>query len=242
MDDLRNLQSADKKSAIGSMFDNIAFRYDFLNRLLSFGIDRSWRKKAIKIISGACSDPEHILDVATGTGDLAIAAMKLSPSHITGIDISVRMLEEGRDKIRKRGLSDKIDLVEGDAEKIIFKDNSFDVAMVAFGVRNFSDPLKGLSEMKRALKKDGIIMVLEFSKPSGLLFNRLYNFYFLSILPFVGKIFSKDVTAYRYLPESVMQFPDNKQFINMLKQAGFTSIEQRRLTCGVASIYTGRKS
>ncbi len=225
----------------GPMFDSIATRYDFLNHFLSFGIDRSWRKKAIHEISLINPHPTKILDVATGTGDLAIAALKLNPDHVTGIDISGKMLEAGREKLRKRALQDRIDLVECDSENIIFSDGTFDVAMVAFGVRNFTDPLKGLSEMGRILKLGGVIMVLEFSKPSLTPFKQFYNFYFLKILPLIGKIVSKSDYAYRYLPESVMQFPDNERFIALLEKAGFTSARQKKLTGGVASIYIGRK-
>jgi demethylmenaquinone methyltransferase/2-methoxy-6-polyprenyl-1,4-benzoquinol methylase len=228
-------------AAVASMFDSIAFRYDFLNHFLSFGTDRRWRKRAINIISGKYIDP-RILDVATGTGDLAISAMKLEPVHITGIDISDKMLEIGREKIRERGLSDKIDLQHGDSEMIPFSDNTFDVDIVAFGVRNFSDPLKGLCEMQRVLRPGGMIMVLEFSKPSGFPFKQVYNFYFYSMLPFIGRIFSRNRNAYRYLPESVMQFPDNEMFIELLMKAGFSGINQERLTGGIACIYTGTKS
>ena len=156
----------DKRAAVESMFDSIAWRYDFLNHFLSFNFDRLWRRRAIKIISKSYKSP-YILDVATGTGDLAIAAMKLNPCKISGIDISSKMLEIGSEKIKKKGYSGKIDLICGDSEKIPFDDNIFDVAMVAFGVRNFSDPLKGLSEMSRVIRDGGMIMVLEFSKPSG---------------------------------------------------------------------------
>jgi demethylmenaquinone methyltransferase/2-methoxy-6-polyprenyl-1,4-benzoquinol methylase len=235
----KNLQE-DKKAAVESMFDSIAWRYDFLNHFLSFSIDRSWRKKAIKEISKFTEKPA-ILDVATGTGDLAIAAMKLNPSKITGIDISSKMLEFGRRKIESRGLSDRIELIQGDSENIPFGDNCFDVAMVAFGVRNFSDPLKGLTEMNRIVRSRGMIMVLEFSKPSGFLFRNIYNFYFRNILPFFGKLFSKDKSAYKYLPDSVMKFPDNEEFLRLLKQAGFSGNRQIKLTGGVASIYTGIK-
>ena len=225
----------------GSMFDSIAPRYDFLNHLLSFGIDRSWRRKAIKEISLINPHPAKILDVATGTGDLAIAALKLNPDHITGIDISEKMLEAAKEKLRRRALQDRIDLVEGDSEKILFSDGSFDVAMVAFGVRNFINPLTGISEMQRVLRKDGLIMVLEFSKPSGPPFKHIYSFYFLKILPVIGALFSKSNYAYRYLPESVMQFPDNEKFIALMEKAGFYSVKQKKLTGGVASIYTGLK-
>lgn len=230
----------EKKAAVESMFDSIAWRYDFLNHFLSFNIDRFWRRRAIKIISESYKSP-FILDVATGTADLAIAAMKLNPSKITGIDISHKMLEIGKEKIRRKGFTGKIELVPGDSENIPFSDDNFDVAMVAFGVRNFSDPVRGLKEMNRVIRKSGMIMVLEFSKPSGFPFKPIYNIYFRNILPFFGRLFSKDKAAYRYLPESVMKFPDNEEFLKLLIQAGFSGIHQVKLTGGVASIYTGIK-
>ena len=230
----------DKKAAVESMFDSIAWRYDFLNHFLSFNFDRLWRRRAIKIISKSYRTP-HILDVATGTGDLAIAAMKLNPSGISGIDISRKMLDIGKEKVKRKGFSGKIDLMTGDSEKIPFDDNVFDVAMVAFGVRNFSNLLKGLSEMKRVIRDGGMIMVLEFSKPSGFPFKPLYNFYFRRILPLFGRFFSKDKAAYRYLPDSVMKFPDNEEFLKLLVQAGCSDTHQIKLTGGVASIYTGIK-
>jgi demethylmenaquinone methyltransferase/2-methoxy-6-polyprenyl-1,4-benzoquinol methylase len=230
----------DKKAAVELMFDSIAWRYDFLNHFLSFNFDRLWRRRAIKIISKSYRTP-HILDVATGTGDLAIAAMKLNPSGISGIDISRKMLDIGKEKVKRKGFSGKIDLMTGDSEKIPFDDNVFDVAMVAFGVRNFSNPLKGLSEMKRVIRDGGMIMVLEFSKPSGFPFKPLYNFYFRRILPLFGRFFSKDKAAYRYLPDSVMKFPDNEEFLKLLVQAGCSDTHQIKLTGGVASIYTGIK-
>jgi demethylmenaquinone methyltransferase / 2-methoxy-6-polyprenyl-1,4-benzoquinol methylase len=235
----QNMQE-NKRSAVESMFNSIAWRYDFLNHFLSFGIDRMWRKRAIRIISSKYQNP-HILDVATGTGDLAIAAMKLNPAGITGIDISGNMLEMGREKIQKKHLAAKIKLLQADSENIPFGDNIFDVAMVAFGVRNFSDPLKGLSEMKRVVREKGMIVVLEFSKPSGFPFRPVYNFYFRNILPFFGKLFSKDKAAYSYLPDSVSKFPDNEEFLELLRQAGFYDTRQTKLTGGVASIYTGIK-
>ena len=230
-----------EKAFVGSMFDSIAFRYDFLNHFMSFGIDRLWRKKAIRIIALTHQNPD-ILDVATGTGDLAIAAMKIDPVHVTGIDISEKMLEIGIEKIRKKELSDRIELLRGDSEKIPFPDERFDVVMVAFGVRNFPDPLMGLSEMNRVLRHGGLIMVLEFSKPAKFPFRHIYNFYFLNILPVIGRVLSKNKKAYRYLPESVMQFPDNEQFIELLIKAGYTSATQKKLTFGVASVYTALKS
>jgi demethylmenaquinone methyltransferase/2-methoxy-6-polyprenyl-1,4-benzoquinol methylase len=230
----------DKRAAVESMFDSIAWRYDFLNHFLSLNIDRLWRRRAIKIIANSYKSP-HILDVATGTADLAIAAMKLNPSKISGIDISRNMLEIGREKVFKKGYSGIIELSLGDSEKIPFNDNVFDVAMVAFGVRNFSDPVRGLSEMRRVIREGGMIMVLEFSKPSGFPFKPLYNFYFRNILPLFGRFFSKDKAAYNYLPESVMKFPDNEEFIKLLVKAGCTNPKQLKLTGGVASIYTGIK-
>jgi demethylmenaquinone methyltransferase/2-methoxy-6-polyprenyl-1,4-benzoquinol methylase len=232
--------SEEKKTAVESMFDSIAWRYDFLNHFLSFGIDRRWRRRAIRIISESYKNP-HILDVATGTGDMAIAAMKLNPTKITGIDISQKMLKIGKEKIERKKYSGKIELIIGDSENIPFGESVFDMAMVAFGVRNFSDPLKGLSEMKRVIREKGMIMVLEFSKPSGFPFRPVYNLYFRNILPFFGKLFSKDKAAYRYLPDSVMKFPDNEEFLKLLAFAGFSDTRQIKLTGGVASIYTGIK-
>ncbi|MBI5010441.1 MAG: bifunctional demethylmenaquinone methyltransferase/2-methoxy-6-polyprenyl-1,4-benzoquinol methylase UbiE [Bacteroidia bacterium] len=230
----------DKKAMVESMFDSIAWRYDFLNHFLSFGIDHLWRRRAIRIISKSFKNP-HILDVATGTADLAIAAMKINPVKIYGIDISEGMLDIGRKKILERGYSGKISLQNGDSENIPFGDNTFDVAMVAFGVRNFADPLKGLSEMKRILKDNGMILVLEFSKPTAFPFRHIYNFYFRRILPFFGRLFSKDKSAYTYLPDSVSKFPDNDNFLAMLQSAGFSNCSQEKLTGGIASIYTAIK-
>jgi len=232
--------NADRKVMVESMFDSIAWRYDFLNHFLSFGIDRMWRRRVIRIIAQYYQNPE-ILDVATGTGDLAITAMKINPLKISGIDISYNMLEIGKAKVRKKGFSGKIDLMNGDSENIPFGDNHFDVAMVAFGVRNFADPLKGLMEMKRVVRNNGMILVLEFSKPSGFLFRSIYYFYFRNIIPFVGKLFSKDKAAYSYLPESVYKFPDNEEFLQLLTTAGFSDTMQVKLTGGVASIYSGLK-
>jgi demethylmenaquinone methyltransferase / 2-methoxy-6-polyprenyl-1,4-benzoquinol methylase len=230
----------DKKAVVESMFDSIAWRYDFLNHFLSLGIDRLWRRSVVRLISQYVKNP-YILDVATGTGDLAIAAMKMNPSKIIGIDISGKMLEIARIKIEKKGFSGKIELVTADSENIPYDDNLFDVAMVAFGVRNFSDPVKGLSEMRRVTRPGGMIVVLEFSKPSGFPFRTVYNFYFRNILPLLGKFFSKDKEAYSYLPDSVMKFPDNEKFTELLLSAGYNGTRQIKLTGGIASIYTGIK-
>jgi demethylmenaquinone methyltransferase / 2-methoxy-6-polyprenyl-1,4-benzoquinol methylase len=231
-------QKKEKKVTVERMFDSIAWRYDFLNHFLSLGIDNYWRRRLVRIISKHFQHPE-ILDVATGTCDLAISATKLDPSEITGIDISENMLNIGREKIEKKKIFGKIKLMIADSENLPFADYSYDVAMVAFGVRNFSDPLKGLSEMYRVLKKGGMIFVLEFSKPSRFPFRSIYYLYFKRILPVLGKMFSKNDEAYTYLPESVMKFPDNENFIRLLQQAGFSDMKQVRLTGGIASIYTG---
>jgi demethylmenaquinone methyltransferase / 2-methoxy-6-polyprenyl-1,4-benzoquinol methylase len=228
------------RTDIGPMFDSIAWRYDFLNHLLSFGIDRYWRRKAVGKISESCKNP-GIIDVATGTGDLAIEAMKLNPVKITGIDISENMLEIGRQKIKARNLEDIIEFIKCDSENICFEDNTFDAAMVAFGVRNFRDPLKGLSEMRRVVRNGGIVVVLEFSKPDGFIFKHVYNFYFRYSLPFIGALFSRRREAYKYLNESVMNFVDKEKFIQMMRESGLYEIKQTRLTRGIASIYTGVK-
>jgi demethylmenaquinone methyltransferase/2-methoxy-6-polyprenyl-1,4-benzoquinol methylase len=234
------INTENKKSEVNAMFDIIAPRYDFLNHLLSFGIDRIWRKKAIDIIKHNLK-PSQILDVASGTGDLSIAALKLNPIKITGIDISEKMLEIGRAKIKKMGLNDKISLLLGDSENIEFEDNYFDVAMVAFGVRNFADPMRGLKEMYRVTRAGGMIVVLEFSRPAVFPFRNIYKFYFLNILPVIGRLFSQNRNAYNYLPDSVMKFPDNEEFIGMLSKTGLSNIKQKKLSGGVASIYSGKK-
>jgi demethylmenaquinone methyltransferase/2-methoxy-6-polyprenyl-1,4-benzoquinol methylase len=236
MDDIASKTRRDT----GPMFDSIAWRYDFLNHLLSFGTDRYWRRKAIGKIRESCNNP-RIIDVATGTGDLAIEAVKINPVKITGIDISEKMLEIGRQKIKARNLEVIIDLIKCDSENICFEDNTFDAAMAAFGVRNFRDPVKGLSEMRRVVRNNGIVVILEFSKPDGFIFKHLYNFYFSVILPFTGSLFSKDRKAYKYLNESVMDFADKEKFIQLMREAGLSDIKQTRLSWGIASIYTGVK-
>jgi len=223
------------------MFDLIAWRYDFLNHFLSFGIDRSWRRKAVEKISGKYANP-RIIDVATGTGDLAIEAVKLCPSKITGIDISEKMLELGRQKIKSGNLENVIEFVKCDSENICYEDNTFDSAIVAFGVRNFQDPVKGLSEMRRVIRPGGMVVVLEFSKPEGFPLKHVYNFYFRNLLPFFGTLFSRHGKAYRYLNESVMEFADNEEFINFMIAAGLSETSQTRMTGGIVSIYTGIKN
>ena len=229
-----------KRKVVELMFNSIARHYDFLNHFLSFGIDKRWRKKAVKIIAQQYKNP-YILDIATGTADLALAAVKTTGAKVVGIDIAEKMLEIGEKKIIKERLSESINLIRADSENIPFPNNSFEVAMVAFGVRNFSDPYKGLSEMHRILHNAGMIMVLEFSKPQGFLFRHLYNFYFRRALPLIGRLFSGNKEAYSYLPDSVSRFPDNEDFLKMLSDAGFLETHQIKLTGGIASIYTGFK-
>ena len=228
-----------KREQVEQMFDSIAHRYDFLNRFLSLGIDQIWRKKAIASLKEV--KPEYILDVATGTADLAIAALKLNPIHVTGIDISNQMLAVGRDKIKAKLLHDKIELLQGDSSKLPFNDNKFDAITVAFGVRNFELLQQGLNEMNRVMRKGGKIAVLEFSKPKQFPVKQLYNFYFKYILPGWGGLISKSKSAYTYLPESVNHFPEGKEFAAYLENAGFSQIKIKPLTFGVCTLYTAIK-
>ncbi len=234
----KNLDKS-KKAQVALMFNNIARKYDFLNHFLSLGIDKLWRKKAIKLLRS--HQPKRMLDIATGTGDFAIAALKLNPDSVVGIDISTEMLAVGREKIAKKGLENKIQLFEGDSENIEFDKDSFDAITVAFGVRNFENLEKGISEMHRVLNKGGKLIVLEFSKPRKFPIKQIYNFYFFKILPFWGRIVSKDISAYTYLPESVENFPDGDQFLEICKSCGFKAVEEQRLSFGIASIYIGTK-
>ena len=228
-----------KKQQVEQMFDNIAPRYDFLNHFLSLGIDKLWRKKAINILSGYKTG--SLLDVATGTGDFAIAALKLKPSKIVAFDLSEQMLNVGRAKAEKLGVSNIIRFVKGDSEAMPFSDRQFDAITVAFGVRNFENLEKGLREFHRVLKPQGVALILEFSKPRYFPFKQLYLFYFFTILPLVGRLVSKDRSAYSYLPESVMAFPDDQRFLSVLKNCGFTKTRQKRLTFGIATIYIAQK-
>ncbi len=221
------------------MFDSIAGNYDFLNRSLSFGIDNSWRKKAIESLREV--SPLEILDVATGTADLAIAALKLNPRQVTGVDISAQMLEMGREKLIKKKLNTRINLIKADSENLPFADHSFDAITVAFGVRNFENLLAGLKEMQRVLRPGGKIAILEFSKPKQFPFKQVYNFYFSYILPALGGMVSKSKEAYTYLPESVKHFAEGDEFIAYMNKAGFTHNKVQTLTFGICSLYTGIK-
>ncbi|WP_187263246.1 bifunctional demethylmenaquinone methyltransferase/2-methoxy-6-polyprenyl-1,4-benzoquinol methylase UbiE [Pontibacter beigongshangensis] len=232
-------QNENKKSQVAQMFNNIAGNYDFLNHFLSAGIDIIWRKKAVKLL--APEKPKLMLDIATGTGDFAIEALSLQPDNIIGVDISEGMMAVGREKIKRKGLEHKIELLYGDSENLPFEDNTFDAITVAFGVRNFENLAKGLSEMHRVLKPGGTAVVLEFSKPRAFPMKQLYHFYFKNILPVVGKFVSKDRAAYTYLPESVQAFPDGQEFLNIYQQVGFKSTKWHSLTFGISSIYTGKK-
>ncbi|HAZ00614.1 MAG: bifunctional demethylmenaquinone methyltransferase/2-methoxy-6-polyprenyl-1,4-benzoquinol methylase [Bacteroidetes bacterium GWF2_42_66] len=228
-----------KKQQVEQMFDNIAHKYDFLNHFLSLGIDKLWRRKAIRMLS--VFPHNSILDVATGTGDFAVAATRLSPAKITGFDLSANMIEVGRQKVEKLGLQNIIQFVKGDSENMPFPDASYDSITVGFGVRNFENLEKGLAEFHRVLKKDGVAVILEFSRPRYFPMKQFYNFYFLHILPRVGNKISKDKSAYSYLPESVMAFPDDQDFLGILKKTGFKSATQKRLTFGIATIYLAQK-
>ena len=228
-----------KKQQVEQMFDNISHRYDFLNHFLSLSLDKWWRRKAIKELSDY--QVMDLLDVATGTGDMVAAALRLSPRHIIGIDLSEGMLEIARRKknLQKEGIL--IEFVKGDSEALPFAVNSFDAVTVAFGVRNFEDPQRGLSEIFRVLRPGKRLVVLEFSKPDRFPMKQLYNFYFKYILPLFGKVISKDNEAYSYLPESVLNFPEKEEFLSLMEAAGFRNSRYKRLTSGIVSIYVGEK-
>jgi demethylmenaquinone methyltransferase / 2-methoxy-6-polyprenyl-1,4-benzoquinol methylase len=229
-----------KKGQVTTMFDKIAPYYDQLNRVLSLGIDVWWRKKAIGILGQ--SNPKQILDIATGTADLAIeAAMKIKPQRIIGLDISANMLKIGDEKILKKGLQNIITLEQGDSENLRFTEHSFDAVTAAFGVRNFENLEKGLAEMYRVLKPGGTLLVLEFSKPTIFPFKQLFNIYFKYLLPLIGKIRSKDAKAYQYLYESVQAFPDYGNFTKILDKLGFSNTEYKVLSFGICCIYLAKK-
>lgn len=228
-----------KKEQVAVMFNNISKRYDLLNHLLSFGIDHLWRKRAVSLLKK--DRPQIILDIATGTGDFALASNSLNPAKIVGIDISTGMLEAGRKKIDRKKLNHKIELLEGDSEKINFPDNTFDAITVGFGVRNFENLENGLKEMHRVLKPEKKAIILEFSKPDKFPVKTVYNLYSKYGIPLIGKTISKDAAAYTYLPESVAAFPEGIKFAGILKQCGFRSVELEPMAGGIATIYVAQK-
>lgn len=229
-----------KKTQVTTMFDKVAPYYDFLNRFLSLRIDVLWRKKALRML--AKSNPKKTLDIATGTADLAIMANKIwKPEKIIGLDISKEMLRVGQTKVDKKSLSSVISLEQGDSENLRFDDEAFDTVMAAFGVRNFENLEKGLSEMNRVLEKGGSCMILEFSKPTVFPLKQIFNTYFKYILPVIGKLTSKDPKAYEYLYESVQVFPDYDNFASILKKTGFVDVTYKPLSFGICTIYLAKK-
>ena len=234
-----NDETRGKKEQVEEMFDNIARRYDFLNHLLSLGIDIRWRKKAVKYIGGI--NPRKVLDIATGTGDFALEALVLKPDKVTGLDISEGMMKYGREKAKAMHVENVVEFVKGDSEKMEFTDNSFDAITVGFGVRNFENLEAGLREMLRVLKPGGRVAILEASQPPNTIIRFVFGLYFNYIVPAVGRLFSKDVRAYTYLPESVSVFPSGFEFIKILENIGFRNVEWKPLTLGACALYTMEK-
>lgn len=228
-----------KKEQVEAMFDSIAPRYDLLNRVLSAGIDQRWRARLVEKLRE--EQPRRILDVATGTADVAIAAAKLNPEKIVGVDISEQMLAFGRQKVAEAGLSDLVTLQRGDSARLPFSDRQFDAVTVAFGVRNFEDLDRGLAQMHRVLRDGGVALILEFSQPHAFPIKQLYGFYSRYVLPTIGTLVSRDRGAYHYLPESVAAFPSGEAMLERLRTAGFTDVAFEPLTFGISSIYTARR-
>lgn len=229
-----------KKVQVTKMFDTISKEYDGLNRVISFGIDVKWRNKVVKLV--AKKNPENILDIATGTGDLAISLTSTSAKDIIGLDISDGMLEVGRQKIKAKDLDDKISMIIGDSEDLPFEDHTFDAITVAFGIRNFEHLEKGLAEILRVLKPNGIFVILETSVPTNPIYKAGYNFHTKLIMPTIGKLFSKDKVAYSYLSESASVFPYGEALNNILTKIGFINVEHLPQTMGVATIYSASKA
>ena len=234
-----NNEESSKKEEVAEMFNNISKRYDFLNHFFSMGIDKLWRRRAIKML-GECS-PKKIIDIATGTGDFAIAALKLNPEEVIGVDISQGMLDVGIAKMKKKGVDDVIKMKLGDSEDLPFEDHYFDGLTVGFGVRNYQNLEKGLGEMLRVIKPEGKAIILEFSKPKKFPVKHFFNFYSKYIIPFLGKKISKDGRAYEYLPESVAAFPEGNEFVEIMKSVGYKNVRARRVSGGIATIYSGSK-
>lgn len=228
-----------KKEEVAEMFNNISPSYDFLNRFLSMGIDIGWRKKTVRAVSNLM--PKRILDVATGTADLAIALSETTATSIIGCDISEGMMEIGKKKVAKKGLSNLISFKLGDSERLPFDDNIFDATTIGFGIRNFENPLQGLKDIHRVLRTGGKIFVLEFSQPQGFPAKQLYHFYSKFVMPFWGRIISKDKSAYTYLPDSIKAFPHGQAFLDLMTNAGFKNNSAKKLTFGIASLYIGEK-
>ncbi|MES2622555.1 MAG: bifunctional demethylmenaquinone methyltransferase/2-methoxy-6-polyprenyl-1,4-benzoquinol methylase UbiE [Bacteroidota bacterium] len=228
-----------KKAQVEEMFDNIAHRYDFLNHLLSMGIDIIWRKKAVKYIGTI--QPKKILDVASGTGDFAFEALSLHPEKIIGFDLSEGMMNYGREKAKKLKVAQIVEFIKGDSEKMPFADNSFDAITVGFGVRNFENLEVGLKEMQRVLRTGGKVAILEASMPQNAIIRSLFSLYFGKIVPLIGRLFSKDARAYTYLPESVMAFPRGLEFVRILENIGFRNVKWQPLTLGACAFYTMEK-
>lgn len=233
-----NHLKSSKKQQIKNMFNQIAFRYDFLNHILSMGIDFYWRKEVVKQAQKA--NPSKIIDLATGTADLAIALSIIKNTKIIGLDISKEMLNIANEKINKKNLSNRVNVIEGDGESIPLKSEIFDLATISFGIRNYENPNKGLQEINRVLTNQGKIIILEFSKPSNFLIEKLYGLYFSRIVPFIGGLFSQK-KAYTYLPSSVETFPSGEKFKDLLTKNGFASIKSKPLTFGIVTIYTATK-
>lgn len=229
-----------KKEQVTQMFDNVSKEYDFLNRVLTFGLDVNWRKKVVKLV--AKNKAKNILDIATGTGDLAINLTKIKDANITGLDISNGMLSIAKEKVKKKNLQDKITLILGDSEKLPFSDNQFDAITVAYGVRNFENLDKGLQEIYRVLKPNGVFVVLETSQPTIFPMKQLFQFYSKYVIPTVGGAFSKDKKAYNYLPESAANFPYGKAFNNILIKNGFINAQDIPVTFGISTIYVAKKN
>lgn len=228
-----------KKEEVAEMFNNISKKYDFLNHFLSLGIDRIWRRKAIKKLKAI--NPERMLDIATGTGDFAIAALKLNPKEVIGVDISAGMLEVGKEKMKKKGYDKIIQMQLGDSENLPFDSDYFDALTVGFGVRNYENLEKGLTDMLRVLRPEGKAIILEFSKPKKFPIKQLFGFYSKHLIPFFGKLISKDKRAYAYLPESVAAFPEGEDFKQIMRSIGYKNVESQLVSGGIATIYSGTK-
>lgn len=228
-----------KKEEVAEMFNDISKKYDFLNHFLSVGIDRIWRRKAVNMLKEI--EPKRILDLATGTGDFAIESLRLKPTEIIGMDISEGMLEVGREKMKKKGHDHIISMRLGDSENLPFEDNYFDALTVGFGVRNYEDLEKGLSEMLRVVRPGGKVIVLEFSKPKKFPVKQYYAFHSKYVIPFFGKKISKSDKAYEYLPESIAAFPEGKDFTDILTKLGYKSVAAKLVSGGIATIYSGIK-